>query len=76
VHGFGFVVAVFARGQPSGATRRVDKSMYPLSLSTRSTITTSLRLTRMSLFTLRMRRRLSSDSKIMPSMLLYSSRVT
>mmetsp|Transcript_19202 Transcript_19202/g.67780 ORF Transcript_19202/g.67780 Transcript_19202/m.67780 type:complete len:297 (-) Transcript_19202:145-1035(-) len=60
----------------SGATRRFDRSMYPFSLSTRITITTSFFPTRTSLLMERMRRRDSSDSMIMPSMLLYSSSVT
>ena len=60
----------------SADTRRFDRSMYPFSLSTRSTMHTSCFPTRISLFTERMRRRESSESRIMPSMLLYSSRHT
>ena len=48
--------------------------MYaPFSLSTRSTTTTSLRLTRMSFWIDRIRLLESSESKIIPSMLSYSS---
>ena len=57
----------------SGETRRLERSMYPFSLSTRSTITGSTRPTLMSLDTERMRRRVSSERRIIPSMLLYSS---
>jgi hypothetical protein len=69
-------------------TRRFDKSMYPihqprnasppkcdspLSLSTRMTTATSLRPTRMILLTDRIRLRDNSESKIIPSILSYSS---
>ena len=57
----------------SGETRRLERSMYPFSLSTRRTMTGSMRPTLMSLDTDLMRRRVSSESKIIPSMLLYSS---
>ena len=47
--------------------------MYPFSLSTRSTITGSTRPTLMSLLTDRIRRRVSSDNRIIPSIPLYSN---
>mmetsp|Transcript_5218 Transcript_5218/g.13051 ORF Transcript_5218/g.13051 Transcript_5218/m.13051 type:complete len:260 (-) Transcript_5218:312-1091(-) len=56
----------------SGLTRRFDRSIYPLSLSTLRTMTTSFRPTRMSLLMERMRRLLSSLRRMSPSMLLYS----
>lgn len=52
----------------SGDTRRFERSMYPFSLSTRSTTTTSFRPTRMSFWILRIRLRESSESRIMPSL--------
>lgn len=52
-------------------------SLYlPFSLSTRMTTTHSLRPMRMSLLMERIRRRDSSLRRIMPSMLLYSKRLT
>uniref|UniRef100_A0A6B0UXT4 Putative secreted protein n=1 Tax=Ixodes ricinus TaxID=34613 RepID=A0A6B0UXT4_IXORI len=60
----------------SGDTRRLDRSMYPLSLSTLMTTTHSFLPTRMSLLMDRIRRLDSSESRIMPSMSLYSSRRT
>mmetsp|Transcript_31145 Transcript_31145/g.62798 ORF Transcript_31145/g.62798 Transcript_31145/m.62798 type:complete len:294 (-) Transcript_31145:124-1005(-) len=57
----------------SGDTRRFDRSMYPLSLSTRSTSATSCRPTLISFLTERMRRRESSERRIMPSVSSYSS---
>mmetsp|Transcript_12923 Transcript_12923/g.31713 ORF Transcript_12923/g.31713 Transcript_12923/m.31713 type:complete len:208 (+) Transcript_12923:520-1143(+) len=56
-----------------GDTRRFDRSMYPLSLSTLSTNATSWRPTLMSFLTERMRRRDSSESRIIPSVSSYSS---
>lgn len=58
----------------SGDTRRFDKSIYPLSLSTLRTTTTSFLPTRISFWILLIRRLESSESKIMPSML--SARVS
>ena len=65
-----------AAATSSGLTRRFERSMYPFSLSTRSTITGSTRPTLMSLLTERMRRRVSSESRIIPSMPLYSRSCT
>lgn len=56
----------------SGLTLLLDRSMYPLSRSTLSTITGSCLPTLISLLIERMRRRESSDRRIIPSAPAYS----
>lgn len=67
----GYEGRLFCEGWVEGKRRHT-----PFSLSTRNTTTTSLRPTRMSFCIDRIRRRESSESRIMPSMLSYSSNLT
>ena len=60
----------------SGLTLLLLRSMYPLSLSTRRTITGSCLPTLISLLIERMRRLESSERRIIPSAPAYSSRET
>lgn len=60
----------------SGETLLFDKSIYPFSLSTLITTTHSFLPIRMSLFIERIRLLDNSLRRIMPSMLLYSSKLT